>query len=265
MLAPRWFRIRLGPYLRNEPDKREYYRLFNNYGYLSGFRRYQVLLASRKLSAETQLPLSQLDATAQTVVVFRNAYSGNLIRFHEIVGQHDLLHEELRRITCPQYLPAPRPRHIAVHVRMGDFASNVSQSELKNGENNSRLPIEWYVEMLSGLRRQVGMTLPALVYSDGPSIALLPLLQLPNVVQSPPAESITDMLNIAQATALLSSGSGFSIWGSFLGQVPRICYPGQRKVRSLSGLPNIDLEPECDDSSQIPISFIKRLRASFDG
>jgi hypothetical protein len=263
MLAPQWFRVRIGPYIRRELDRREYFRLFHSDGYISGFRRYGLLLTSRRICAENLEDLG-LQATVPTVVVFRNAYARNLSKyFSDVVGHHDLLHAELQRITRPAYRPPPMEEHVAVHVRMGDFRSDPSVAELNGGESNSRLPIEWYVQILDGLRTRSRRQLPAIVYSDGPDASLQPLLRMQAVVRAPPAASITDMLKIAQAKALISSGSGFSVWASFLGQVPRICFPGQRMVRAIAP-GELEREPECDDSSQIPSSFVDFLKVTFD-
>jgi hypothetical protein len=52
MLGPIWLRPRLGPYLRRERDKREYFKLFNNNGYIGEPLRSWLLLTSHKIEAE---------------------------------------------------------------------------------------------------------------------------------------------------------------------------------------------------------------------
>lgn len=55
---------------------------------------------------------------------------------------------------------------------------------------------------------------------------------------------MTDMLSLAQASALVASSSGFSLWGSFLGSVPRISYPGQAVSRYRTvAFPETEWEP----------------------
>jgi hypothetical protein len=40
MIAPDWENyIKIGPYLRFEKDKRHYFNVFNNKGYISGFKK----------------------------------------------------------------------------------------------------------------------------------------------------------------------------------------------------------------------------------
>jgi hypothetical protein len=51
MLAPRWFKLRVGPYVRRESDKRRYDRLFRRDGYVHGVRR-ATILARAEVIAE---------------------------------------------------------------------------------------------------------------------------------------------------------------------------------------------------------------------
>jgi len=43
MIAPFWAKLRIGPYLRREKDKRSYQRLFNTQDQISGFKRLFLL------------------------------------------------------------------------------------------------------------------------------------------------------------------------------------------------------------------------------
>jgi hypothetical protein len=257
MLAPRWFQWRLGPYLRNERDKREYFRLFSNAGYISGLEKFYWMATCRRVSPDRSASLRSKTDRA-TLVVFKNETSNNLPKyFDEIRGKSHLIDKELRRITKPIFLPEPQAiPHIAVHVRLGDFTRNLSRQALLSGRNNACLPIEWYRDILCSLRARVGSDLPAFLYSDGSDEELALLLDLPCVTRPPAAHSITDMLSIARASVLISSASGFSIWGSFLGQVPRISFPNQRKVRVVESNGLVDFEPECERGDDIPESFV---------
>lgn len=49
MLAPFWLKLRIGPYLRRERDKRNYFMLFGRVTATAGLRRLQVLAQSRKI------------------------------------------------------------------------------------------------------------------------------------------------------------------------------------------------------------------------
>lgn len=260
MLAPNWRHIRLGPWLRGERDNRQYQRLFDFHDYVTGPRRLWLLNTGKQWSAEHDDLDKILADRYRGVVVFRNRVSMNEeTHFHEVIGNGPALGDALTAMTRPAFRPRSHPEpHVALHVRMGDFEQPVSVEALRAGAKNSRLPVRWYQDMLIGLRERLG-DVPAIVYSDGDDAALADLLKLPNVLRSPHQPSVTDMLSIAQATVLISSGSGFSTWGSFLGDVPRICFPGQRFVRVLGDSINMEREPEAEDAEELTPAFVSYL------
>lgn len=255
MLAPRWLRARVGPYLRRERDKRNYFLLFHKGDYVSEPVRSALLLTANRVYAELDLPERGTIAAHRTVVVFRNALSHNERKmFHLVANDGPYLHDQLIRMTRSRYVPKPPEQpFIALHVRMGDFSAANSE-QLKAGATNSRIPPAWYAAILMQLRKRLGHQMPAVLFSDGPDEALAPILTLPNVRRAPRQQSITDLLSIAQSSALIASGSGFSQWGSFLGSVPAISFPGQ----GLSASPNRPCI-ECDASQTLPAEFIARL------
>ncbi len=260
MLSPNWNHLRIGPYLRGEADKREYHRLFTFPDYVTGWKRTWLLCSLLRLPATALSNGMQVDFKKRQLVVFENRVSANFEHhFDEVVGRNAELHAALREMTKAQYLPAPSTApHIAIHVRMGDFAPTVSQDSLKRGFTNARLPLRWYMDMLQKLRARLGQQFPAIVYSDGSDRELSELLRFPVVKRSVSHAAVTDMLAIAQASVLISSGSGFSLWGCFLGGVPRICFPGQRLMTTFKKT-LIDLEPEVDFNAAIPASFLNHV------
>jgi hypothetical protein len=65
------------------------------------------------------------------------------------------------------------------------------------------------------------------IFSDGRPNELGALLSLPNVDLAPPAPAIVDMLCMARARVVVTSGiSSFSMWAAFLGEALAINYPG---------------------------------------
>ena len=121
MLAPIWLRVRIGPYLRRERDKREYFRLFSGADYVHDPRRALLLLTARKLAAETDLPQAPDPSGSPVVVVFRNGMTdGRPAYFHAIRDHSALLRDRLTRMTRPEFRPAlPERPFIAAHVRLG--------------------------------------------------------------------------------------------------------------------------------------------------
>lgn len=256
MLGPRWLRPRLGPYLRRERDRREYFKLFTNEGYVGEPWRTVLLASARKISAD--IAASTELGGRDTVVIFKNTVTSNFEKhFHEVSGYGPVLYDAFRRITRKKYLPeAAAAPFVAIHVRLGDF-SRFDVHRVAAKTHNQRLPIEWYCDSLVALREAVGTNMPARVFSDGDDTELAPLLRVPDVRRANDAESVTHMLEMAEASAIIGAGSNFNLWAAFFGQVPRIVYPNQAIV-----VVNDDPSREASfrDGASLPDVFVKHVR-----
>lgn len=232
MLAPFWLKLRVGPYLRRERDKRNYFLLFNRGTALSGLRRLAALAGARKIEVGQDWPALPETSSEPVVLLFHNALTDNEKKSFAQVRDHGpFLRRELLAITRKQYHPPPLTvPFVAIHVRLGDFAQAPSSSQISASTTNTRLPIDWYGDRLDTLRDALGTSVPALVFSDGSDADLAPLLARDAVRRAPRQQSVTDLLHMGQGAALIASGSGFSLWGAFLGSVPRIAFPGQSIV-----------------------------------
>jgi hypothetical protein len=259
MLAPIWLRPRIGPYLRRERDKRFYAKLFRKGTATSGLKRARLLLLAERVAAGQAYPELPIAPNKDIIVQFENTPGDNERRFFPLlVGHHDLVRAQLLDITKPQFHPATgMPAHIAIHVRLGDFSAIPDAATLASGATNVRLPMEWYADRLAALRAQLNADLPAILYSDGSDDALQPLLSIAGVTRAPAQESITDLLAMGQAAALISSGSGFSLWGAYLGGAPRLCHPGQSITPAFT---DPDLETESGIGTQISEAFLNAVR-----
>jgi hypothetical protein len=262
MIAPFWLKLRVGPYLRRERDKRSYFRLFHAGGAIAGARRLALLARRPRLPVGEGWPPAEVPA--RTLVVFDNALADNERKsFAQVLGHGPMLRRRLLAMTRAKFRPAPAPAaHIAIHVRLGDFTAPPADG--RGPAKNVRLPLAWYGERLVALRDALGVALPAVVYSDGSDEELAPLLNLPAVSRPPRAESVTDLLAIGQAACLIGSGSGFSLWGAFLGSAPRLSHPGQRIVPIYQGAEaHADIESGLGEP--LPESFASAVRARLAG
>lgn len=242
MLAPQWRQFRIGPYLRRELDKRSYHPLFTSDGYVDGVPRLAAIALARRVPEADAEAALVAGGRGPTLVVFHDDLGWETMRNHR-----DLLLSELLRITRPEYVrPAlVREPFIGVHVRRGDFTQTAAEAALRAGRKNLRTPIEWYADALTYLRSRLGGQQPARVFSDGTDAELGPLLGLPAVTRAPNREAITDILALSQASAVVASGSGFSQWACFLGQVPSLWFPGQHHYAlTADGEPPRELEWE---------------------
>jgi hypothetical protein len=260
MIAPSWLRLRgrIGPWLRRESDKRQYQRLFRFPDYVTGWRRLALLATRERVAADAVVGRAPDSSLRGRIVEFRNREGGNTAAyFGQLVGRQAEVLAAIRRMTRPHLLPQTQLTPvIAVHVRLGDFGRATPPHELRAGLSNSRLPLQWYVDVVSGLHRELG-AVPTLVYSDGRAAELRPLLHVPGVRWARPKTAITDLLSISQSALLVSSGSGYSLWGAYLGAVPRICFPGQRITRALPESGGLDREPECESVGDLSDRFLR--------
>ncbi len=249
MLPARWLHLRIGPFLRGELDKRMYHRLFRAPGLLALAHR-AARLATLPLRAEP--PADEGPSARPGVYVFR----GMECFFAPLFGNHEVLREGLTSWLRPEYVPfTPTSRGIAVHVRRGDFAPPGSDKVLREGHGNYRIPIEWYVQALRAIRSRLPLGIQADVFSDGRPSELAALLAEPDTRQHPAVSAATDLLAMASAAALIGSGSTFSRWAAFLGQVPSVWFPGQRGEPLLVGAEGLDRSPEWDGGT-LPEPFV---------
>lgn len=256
MIAPSWFKFRIGPYLRRESDKRSYWRLFRSEGYITGLRK-MMLLCSQRIVDEDQL--TRLNDLSQGVVV---TFSGLGNGFAPILNRHADIRTELVRITKPQFLPRRSDSpFIAVHIRRGDFSVPSDIGVLRQGKFNYRLPDEWYSCALSQVRSCLGSDLPARVFSDASYQELGFILREPCVELRRGRAAITDLLEISASSILIASGSTFSAWASYLGRMPVVWHKGQMRLHLYSGDAR-SAECELDSGGRLPGEWLETAAAA---
>jgi hypothetical protein len=260
MLAPFWLKLRIGPYLRRERDKRNYFLLFNCGRAVAGLRRLATLIRAAKIDVRSEWPEVPTPRSRPVVLRFHNSLQRNAQKsFSQVLGHGPFLRRELLAMTRRRYHPpTPSESFVAIHVRMGDFSPAASDGSIITGVTNTRLAIDWYCDRLDALRRGLGMPVRAIVFSDGSDSDLAPLLGRERVSRAPRQQSVTDLLQMGLGVALIASGSGFSLWGAFLGSTPRIAHPGQSIVP-------IDVDAtrdiESPFGSEIDETFLAHVRA----
>jgi hypothetical protein len=222
LIFPTWPQIKIGPILRGEIDKRNYFRLFKPVDdELRGFKKVITLLSLPRKS-EHDAATSQ----DQQVIEFKEM-SG----FDALYGNSTYLRESLiDRLVCNRIaelqFACQSSASIAVHVRFGDF---MDQKACSVGACNTRQPIDWYVSVVKALRQCIKSNIRVNIFSDASDLELSPLLELENSMRVHGNNAIEDILIIGGHKALVASGSTFSMWSSFLGQIPTVWYPGQKK------------------------------------
>ena len=152
-------------------------------------------------------------------------------------------------------------RCVNIHVRLGDFASNLSA--LNAGKDNTRIGIGWYAAIVRKLKDILGEDVAFNVFSDGSDEELGDLLAISGVRRVFYGNSLADILALSRAPLMVASGSSFSLWARFLGQCSSISYPNQIKDHVLK--PDSDgFEIECAQDAELPDAAkdtIRRLYA----
>lgn len=258
MISPTWWlKFHIGPYIRGERDKRNYYRCFWPTDQITGFSKWSLLMFAQRVSAEEwRADGTVQQRTGNTVVCF-----SDMTQFRRIIGRNAEVASALYRMTRPKFFPrgiGDKP-FIGIHVRLGDYppaSTNTSRKLLI-----FKQPIEWYASCLLEIRRAQGMNLEAIVFSDGWDAELAPLLSLPAVSRSPFRAAITDLLALARSTVLITSRSTFSIWGSYLGQVPSVWFPKKSDIcgNGVFAENGSELEIEWKVDDKLPIGFVDAI------
>ena len=238
MLWPTWQSFKPKNWRVNPYDHRTYADLFQpNPRYVTGWRKPWCLARYRWIPEQQAL---EHGAPPGSVVEFR----GMDDKFAPFRDDHERVYGELLKIARPQHLEAfsdPDPAPIAIHVRRGDFVQRTHYADMMNTDN-SVLPLEWYIDALQAVRSDTGRATPAYVFSDGTGDELAPLLALPAVRRMDYGSGLGDMLGLSRSRLLIASGSTFSMWGSYLGQVPAIWHPQKLLQHVLIEHPEREIE-----------------------
>ncbi len=231
-----WRAIKFGTFLRKEKDKRLYYNLFKEKNNIGFIKKFFLLNFSNK-------------------VKFFNSMD-NL--FDDFKFEHKYVKGQLIKIINPIHLSQIsnfNHKFIGVHIRRGDFLISQDESELRNGLWNYRVPTKWYLSLIKKLKQYTN--LPIYIFSDTYCEDLLDIIELENCKYISTGSAISDMIALSKSKLLLTSGSTFSMWSSFLGQSHTIWFPGQMR-QTLMLSKNI-YEGEVDYNENIPSLILNSL------
>jgi hypothetical protein len=252
-LATSWAQLPVGSLLRRDPEPRIYANLFTKgKGDIGGWRRAYVLSRAKRLPEPDNLAESLPVAEGLNLVVF----SGLGQHFRTLQGWNELIRQELVSITRQfwrQRAETVATPFVGVHVRRGDFNEGIVT------------PLDWFVRTLSKIRAQLSLSVSAVVTSDGSAAELDALLAMDDVRLVSTGSAIGDLLLLSRSSLLLASGSSFSAWASYLGQMPTLTHPGQSLARlfQLKGAPGqIIAEFDPCDHAPLPLPANFALRPS---
>jgi hypothetical protein len=260
LLAPFWPPFRIGPYLRNEPEKRSYLGFFRSPGHIRGLKKRLILASSRFVGEEDFSKEKEL--AGRTVVRFQGLGQGLGTYFKPLLNDYSFIRERLWEMTVPRLRDDGGQyggRYVAIHVRRGDI-TRMGWSAERLTARPIYTPMEWFCEAAAKLRRQLSdPSFPIVIFTDGSEEEVRPLLQLRNVHVKVPQQAITDLWALSHARLLIATGySTFSMWASYLGGMPTIYAPGKIQERVQQGRLGA-LEIELPTSDDIPAALLKGL------
>jgi hypothetical protein len=227
VIAPRWGGVRIGPYLRREPDKRRYGDFFDCPRHVHGWRRLALNAVGRVLK-EGQ-PRQDYESARRSAHPHVVVFSGLGDLFDTLLTEHDFVRQRLWDMTRARLRPGrPGLPFIAMHVRRGD----ITRQGFTTGELagvNQYTPLSWFVGMATAARRMAEtQDRRIVVYSDGSATELAELSRLGGVQVRQGHPAIADLWSMSQASLLFASGhSTFSMWASYLGGMPTVYAPGK--------------------------------------
>lgn len=232
-----WRNIKIGTFIRRERDKRMYLDLFTGKDGVGGFKKFSLLNFSNKVKV----------------------FSGMESLFETFKDEHIFVRSELLKIINPSYIKRASEfnrNSIAIHIRMGDFEFLEDEKKLRTGHWNYRIPFKWYRSIIKKISNE--SNLPIYIFSDAGDQELKEILDFENCIRADFGSSISDMLALSNAKVLVSSGSTFSMWASFLGQIPTIWFPGQMRQKLINN--SSIFEGEIDYNDKLTESLLKVLR-----
>ena len=205
VIAPTWRNLKLGPWLRREPDKRGYGSIFRH--------RHPARAVADLLSRTTIRRISEDDYLASPL-----AHPDSIVTvrdlgrcFADLDGHADYLRSRLLDLSRHP-LASSRSGFIALHIRCGDFAPPPPRYV-----RNSRIDLDWFVAELRRVRERLP-DLPAVIFTDDTSGGVrAAFAATARVSFAEPANALQDIFRMAAAEHLVLSNSTFSLWAAFLG------------------------------------------------
>ena len=178
--------------------------------------------------------------------------------FAPFKNEHAFIKSELFKIINPSHINKVsgfNKKSIGIHIRMGDFEVPQDEQILRDGNWNYRLPIKWYVAIIEQIR--LISNLPICIFSDASDQELEDILTISNCRRAYFGSAISDVIALSRCKVLVSSASTFSMWASFLGQMPTIWFPGQLRQKLI--IDHNIFEGEIDYTDKLPATIIKTI------
>jgi hypothetical protein len=232
LTVSRWFRFRLGPFIRFEKSKRIYINNFNAPKLSDFIKRGSMTKGKTEVNPVDFAQIPQEDC----VYIFDKTpeyydFTANLRNDREIVK--DLVKDLVRKKVWQRVDSYEQPV-IGMHVRLGDFKrANISTD------------IAYFIKALRQIRQQHGTDLPATIFSDGTEAELEEILAEGNVKIAKTAKDLDDLLLLSRSKYfVLSQDSSFGYFASLISKGDLICKPSNKNGIVTNDIPEMIISPE---------------------
>jgi hypothetical protein len=213
-IHPNWFKVRIGPYLRREIDKRDYWRIIkrpHSWGLhpIYNFRR----LTHRVVTENT---FDSCKSRQFLIVKDQGVHSFKAIQPYK----HQLVEalETMSRYPIPSKCKTPT---IGIFHRSGDFnglkPSSQSNEFLRRTHGYGYIPPEYAADALRKCRSLVGWKVPAVLSTDADNAEVDCILSQGNVKLARTDSSFANLLEMRHHSVLILGTSSYGHWSYFLG------------------------------------------------
>ena len=224
-ISPTWSKISLGPYFRNEPDKRHYFGLFKKHG-ITGIKKIYYILLS----------------------IINNK---NVIKINDLGNYFQDLREN--RDTVINYFnniintKIPNIKNtIGIHIRLGDYKGTTSETNL-----------DYYLKIINIIEKMYSDRYNFNIFSDATNGELNKILNNTSVKKVFFGNALSDMIALSRCDLIIGSDSTFSAMAAFLNNTP-IIFP-KRHFGSIHNNPSKELVFGDFKDDNILINFLHTL------
>ncbi|MEO6707244.1 MAG: alpha-1,2-fucosyltransferase [Ginsengibacter sp.] len=229
VLVYNYHQLKIGPWLRQEKNKRNYKGFFNfeKNPVAAQIDRWKALQNSKTdLVLEPgieRLKGDKIDGSYlfTSVPHYEHHFDGLQERRNLVLQIFwNLVSRKIKRNLDKLQKPC-----IGVHIRLGDFKKAVVG--VKFGTiGHTRSPEEYFVNMINSIRKVHGSLLPVTVFTDGRKSELQQLFALENIFLSEGNDDLTDLLLLSKSEIVITSaGSTFSYWAAFISESIVLVHP----------------------------------------
>lgn len=229
-VAPTLRQLKIGPIIRNEPDKRIYSNIFKHRSFENWKHRAKTIYLPR--FAENDEP--------RNIGSYTKTYAGLGNYFHDLAGHEELIKNWLWK-NARLSGELDEPYDIALHIRLGDF----SKASADSGAGHSvRQSYEWYHGALDMAIKHLGLqnTTPRIMlFTDENPNIIRNEFGLDAIQLDPSKNALTAISNMSKARCIVTSRSTFTMWAAYLGQTTAIWNPQMDLANSFPIRHELDL------------------------